>query len=557
MNQTNTNDQNNKIALVTKILLIALLVIALLVVIYSVINSFGLFGRMNTAVSSDNYRISENSLCLFKYQAAQQSYYTTWLYDAYGMTNYGLANTYGDVNNFVNAMVYNTVVSTPHAFDEDAYSQAEYTLTYCEAAREAGFELDDEDKATIDEYMDNMKAMADANGVKLGAYLKSWVGTGVSAKDCRKALELSVLASKYGEQLQKDYEAGVTDADIEAYKNENKGQFYTTKYTSYTLVNESLVDKAKACTTVDEIKSMLIDYFMDKDFESNYKSIITDKEVETSASSDETRADVLATIKCWLKLTEEKGKFDMTKEDDDYVTAGYNVATAITTDIQSQIGRINTTGSSAYVDPTSETATDLQKWLFGDGRKAGDTNVISVTTDSTASDGTVTSTTTHTWYLVGDDILSLDTAKTRSAYYTLLADDGESVENGKTADEKYAEFESGERTGENFEKVFGATLSESLSESSLPDEMTEWLFDDARKEGDYTRLVVKTTGTDGAETKNEYVMYYVAENEENWKVNAKSSIVSEKINDWYDEAHEKYHVTSDYKAPETTTDAAA
>lgn len=557
MNQTKTNDQNNKIALVTKILLIALLVIALLVVIYSVVNSFGLFGRLNTAVSSDNYRISENSLCLFKYQTAQQQYYTTWLYDAYGMTNYGLANTYGDVNTFVNAMVYNTAVSTPHAFDEDAYSQAEYVLTYCEAAREAGVKLEDEDKAEIEEYIDNMKAMADANGVKLGAYLKSWVGTGVSEKDCRKALELSVLANKYGEIMQKDYESGVTDAEIETYKNDNKGQFYSTKYTSYTLVNESLKDKAKECKTVDEIKSMLIDYFMDKDFESNYKSIITDKEVETSASADETRADVLATIKAWQKLSEEKGKFDVTAEDDAYVTAGYNIATAINSEIISQVGRINENGSSTYTDPASEKATDLQKWLFGDGRKTGDTNVITVTTNSTDSAGNPTSTTSNTWYLVGDDVLSLDTDKTRSAYYTLLADDGENVENGKTADEKYAEFESGEHTGENFEKVFGATLSESLSEASLPEEMTKWLFDTARKEGDYTRLVVKTTGTNGAETKNEYVMYYVTENEENWKVNAKSSIVSEKINSWYEEAHEKYHVTSDFKAPETTADTAA
>ncbi|MCQ2430798.1 MAG: hypothetical protein MJ192_10770 [Clostridia bacterium] len=550
MNQTNSKDQNNTIATVTKILLIALLVIAVVVVIVSALKSLGVFGRLNTAVSSDNYSISENSLCLYKYQTAQQEYYTMWLYDAYGMTQYGLQQTYGDVNTFINAMIYNTTVSNPHTFDEDAYSQAESILTYCEAAREAGIKLEDEDKASVDEYIDNLKAMADANGVKMKQYLTSWVGSGVSVKDCRKALELNVLASKYAEILNKDMTAAVTDEEVEKYRSENMGTFYSTKFTSYSLPNETLIDKAKACTSVDEIKAMIVDYYMDQKFDSNYKSLITDKNVETTATAEETKADVLATVKYWAKMTEEAGKFDKTSEDDAYVAAGYSIATAIYTEIQSQFGRINGNGSSSYADPNGENATELQKWLFADGRKAGDSNVISITTQTTNTDGTAGSTTSNTWYLVGEDVMSLDTDKTRSAYYAVLAGDAEGTENAKTADQKYSEFESGEHTGENFEKIFAATLNESLSESSLPDELAEWLFSADRKENDYARLTAKNTGSDGKETETEYVMYYVTENEENWKVSAKSNIVSDRIDTWFEETKAKYHVISDYE-PET------
>lgn len=546
MNQTTAKDQHNGVALATKIILIALCVIALVVIVYSVVNSFGVFGRLDTAAKSDNYKISENSLCLYKYQAAQQEYYYTWLYDAYGMTQYKLKETYGDVDSFLNYMIYNTCISNPHTFDEQAYSQAEYILTYCEAAREAGVKLEDADKADVDTYIDNMKAMADANKVKFSAYLKSWVGEGVSERDCRKALELSVLATKYQNKLTEEKGAALTEEEISKHVAENKANFYSTKYTYYPLVNETLADKAKECSNADEVKEMIVDYYMEQKFESNYKALITDAKVETEAAADETRADVLATIKKWQGMTTEAGKFDKTSADDKYVAAGYNIATAINTEITSQFGRINENGSANYADPNGEKATDLQKWLFADGRAAGDTNVIATTTSSTDSEGKPTTTTTYTWYMVGD-VMKLDTDKTRAAYYALLADDAEGVENRKTADEKWNAFNSGDKTAEAFAEAFGASLNESLSKSSLPDELGEWLFNEARKENDFDRKSVKST-TDG--TTADYVIFYVKENEENWKISAKNALVSAQLSDEYNVLHDKYHVTVDY-TPET------
>jgi len=79
--------------------------------------------------------------------------------------------------------------------------QAEYgfmeQLVLCEAAREAGIELDDGDMATVEKELGEICKAARKAGKSENAYIAEYYGTGVNAGDIRAAFELSLLAEKY------------------------------------------------------------------------------------------------------------------------------------------------------------------------------------------------------------------------------------------------------------------------------------------------------------------------------------------------------------------------
>ena len=72
-------------------------------------------------------------------------------------------------------------------------------------------------------------------------------------------------------------------------------------------------------------------------------------------------------------------------------------------------------------------------------------------------------------------------------------------------------------------------------------EFEDWMFDEARKEGDVD--IVKTQH-------GYHLMYYMGENPDTpaWKAVAKNAIANEELEAWYEQAAEKYAVTVDEKA---------
>lgn len=541
----NAQSENKRSFPYVTVLLIVLFALVAVVLVYSIVNSFGVFGRLTTAVKSDNYKITENELQVYKYQVAQNQLYTAYLYDAYGLTNYGLAKTFGSPENYINYMIYYYNTSAPDTFLEEAYAYGEQYIVYLEGAKEAGVTLTEEEMAQIDTYINNLKTTAEANKVSFNEYLKSWIGTGVSKGDIRSAMEKYYLSLKYAEQKTKEYTDSYTEEQVKEYVESHKSDFYTSKYTYYTLVNNVLDVAAKEAKTVDDIKKIIIDYLFKEKIESAFKTNVTDKNFDEPLEG--VKEDILETLYCMNTLGDRelddapyKAPADPKADPKTIEDACYYVATAINADILKETAKIYTTGSAAYADPTAESATDLQKWLFGDGRKVDDTNLIK--SEKKGSDGKTT--TTYTWYLV-TDVMVKDTEKTKKAYYTILSDDGKDVENGKTADQKWEEFEKNP-TAENFEKIFGVSLTESISQKSVADKLGEWLYDEERKQGDFTKIEV-TSGT----TKTNYALLFEGENDETWAVNGRNALANEDVSKWVEMMTEKYHVTTNYKAPET------
>jgi hypothetical protein len=234
---------------------------------------------------------------------------------------------------------------------------------------------------------------------------------------------------------------------------------------------------------------------------------------------------------------------------------------------------------SAWADPKGASATDLQKWLFGDaGRKKGDTTVIETKSEKTDSTtGKTTTTYSYTWYIIGEDVMKLDEEKTKNAYYIMLTDDAKDAENAKTAAEKAEAFYNAlkdNKTAEKFAELakeyapgYSTELIEKISYESIKssnEDLAKWLFDN-RTKGDITNIVVKGDSKDKDKVTGHIIAMYEDENEETWKLTARDALANEKLEAWFDDAVVKYHVEIDYepettaatttKAPETTAKA--
>ena len=139
-----------------------------------------------------------------------------------------------------------------------ALKQVKETLVYCEAAYAENYKTLDslnlEAKAEIDETMKDLKATAKAAGYSLNAYVANLYGAGISAKDVRKCLEISYIASEYASLKNEEFEAAIIDKDIEDKYNANTKDYL---FADYVTLNMSLV--------FDELKSEYLEYLENED----------------------------------------------------------------------------------------------------------------------------------------------------------------------------------------------------------------------------------------------------------------------------------------------------
>ena len=549
------------------LILIVTIVLVVAILGYTFVDSVGIIGRMDNAAKSNNIKINEQELDVYRFHVAQNQYYTEFMYYQYGLMQdtYGVTKMFASGAEYANYMIPSTVGSS--SFDASAYAYAEQYLAYCEGAKEAGLydEYKTKTASDIDDYIESLKETAKVNGVTFSNYLKNWIGKGMTEQTVRSAMEYYFIAGEYADKLHADYSDATTMTEIEKYRDENKGSFYSTAYTSYKLVNNDLKDKygLEECKTAKDVKIAIVKYYVDTRFNALYKTNITDKKVETTATTEQTKTDVLTTILVLNGLAEEGTKAVFSATDTDaYKKAAYTICSNINTTAKTELNKV-TGSSSTWSDPTAANATDLIKWLFGEGRKEGDTKLISTTTttkDSTT--GKDVTTTTYTWYVVGE-VMKLDTELTRNAYYVFVTDDASTVENGKTAAEKAEAFATelkAAKTPEKFAELvekyapgYSAELSERISYESMKSssqEFADWLYADGRAKGDITTVAVKDS-TNSTKVTGYVVAMYEDKNEATWILTARDALAEEKLNAWFDSAVEKYNVEIDYE-PETT-----
>ena len=551
-----------------------LLVVAILG--YSLVDSIGLVSRLDNAAKSDHIKLNESQLDVYRYHVAQNQLYYQYMYVQYGLTE---DPTGGLVKNgtisaadFINLMIPNYVGTD--SFDESAYSYAEQYLAYCNDLMAQGkYEQYKKDVETdVADYIKGLETSAEANGVSLNKYLTKWIGSGVSKSDVEIAMEYYYIAGNYAEELYEEFSDKVTVEEMNKYRDENKGSFYTTSYTSYKLVNKDLQkfgldDK---CASVDAVKTAIVDYYMDQKFEDQYNTNFTKTEVEDTAGKDKTKEDVKTTLLSLAGLEEYKDKAVFTDKDTDgYKKAAYAIVKAINSLVKAQTDKITEGGSAAWSDPKAENASELAKWLFADGRKEGDTKVIETKSTSKDSSGKETTTYSYTWYLVEKDVMKLDEEYTKNAYYVQLTDDGKDVKDGKTAGQKAEEFYKAleaDKTPEKFAELvekyapgYSTELTERLSFETVKksnEDFANWLYEEGRAKGDITNIVVKGDSKDKEKVTAHIIAMFEETNEKTtWELNATDAVANEKLTEWFEAAVEKYHVVVDYEHEHETTAA--
>ena len=194
-------------------------------------------------------------------------------------------------------------------------------------------------------------------------------------------------------------------------------------------------------------------------------------------------------------------------------------------------------GKATYTNTENGTNTgsDMAKWLFAEGRTAGESTVING--DPTATVVIFHSVGRHDYKTVDvRHILTMpDTAALDTSSETYEADKQAAWDAAKAeAEQILADWKAGEATEASFGQM-AAQLSddsavEGLYENVYKGQMVEpfedWCFDASRKTGD-TGIVETTYGY--------HVMYFVGQNAPYWQTQVESVMVEEAHNAWMEE----------------------
>lgn len=368
-------------------------------------------------------------------------------------------------------------------FITSAIADAANVYSIADAAKEAGFELSEEDQASIDNelFYAEFNALYSAGYPSMDSYLKAMYGNGASAEGYREYLELRALAGAY----YNEYSASLTyeDADLREAEKENFDAYSSFTY-NYKYIPVS--DYLEGGTTNDA-------------------GTVTYSEEEKDAAQK--KAEEIANG----LIGEEVTSVDLFNEQIAAMEGAEADATSTVAD------------DVLY----SEVITAIRDWVTSSDRKEGEKTVIEYTTTSTV-DGTEVETVSgyYAVYFTGSNDNNYPLANVR---HILIQPEGGTY-NSTTGLNDYSEEEMAAamteaeallnewKSGKAIEETFAALANEhsadgdgttgGLYEDVYPGEMVEnfndWCFAEGRKAGD-TGLVESEFGV--------HIMYYVGDSE--------------------------------------------
>lgn len=180
---------------------------------------------------------------------------------------------------------------------------------------------------------------------------------------------------------------------------------------------------------------------------------------------------------------------------------------------EAAVETITTEGSFNESIVYSNASTLIRDWLFDDSRKEGDTTVIE---DSAG----------NRYYVLSFVSRYLDETATADARVIITEED-----NGQAILDAW---KSGEATAESFGVLAdeyntqgyypAGGICTALTKSDVPDDVAEWLFAEERAEGDTTTMASSNGLT--------YTIYYVAPNDMEWRVNAKTELLAVELQEY-------------------------
>jgi len=529
--------------LITTIATIAVSLLLVGCILLSVVVNTGIVLRTQTAAKTDNFSVSGTVMSYLIYSQAQQM---VALYQQYGI-DYTLAQV------------------LEQSFDsmaESTLGQVKQMLVLCEYAKANGIELSAEDEKAIDDYMASIDEAAAANFYSTNSYIKLMYGNGVNASDIRKSLELNYLSNAAYEAIEAKLEAEITEDAINKYVEENVDLFYMADYLTYTYTAElieagaeatveetqayeaekaamaALAEKLAAVKSADEFKSTAADHIVN-----TVCSEMFDELYEKEALTEAPAADVLAADKANIlslvlkSLTEADVKFEKSA-DNAYNNALSEIFDELCDEASTDYEAIVKEDSLHY-DPEAEadTITDLDKWLFDEATKAGDTKTITSEGDKKS---------TYSVYFM-ETTSHLDESETKDVAHILVQfestkpTDEQKAAAKAEAEQILADYLAGEKTQEAFEKLGeektddSNVVYEGVAKGDMVEAFENWIFDEARTAGE-TGIVETEYGY--------HVMFFIGDGKLAWENTAHSGVLNDLFTDWVETNAETYHYTA-------------
>ena len=500
-----------KIGIIALVIVLAALVISLNV--YNYVVDSGYFARRTEALSTENYSFTSSQMSYYFYS---QYSYMMQMYSYYGL----------DLSQYINQSaslktqecVFSDGGSWFDYFMETAVEQASSVLTLCEAANRAGIKLEDEDYETIDETMAQLEETAKSAGMSVKNYIKNQFGQLVSVDDIKKAVELETLAEKYSQS--KEDAADVSLSTLEKTYADSPDNYDTVDYITYTFDYNDILD-AKADAESEDSDETSDEVEFDDDTKEAAKT--TSKEYAEKFAAESTLDGFKKVLKDYfvnaLLMTEEDADETIAKESFVMTEVGYDGEDVV---IKWAFNDLPEVGEVKIF----ETVEDHEHTTEENGEEFANVYTVAQLTRERGRDESISSRDVR--HILFSTDTYADDAKAKEVYDKWV-EDGAKVEDFEALVKEYSEDPG---------SVDNGGLYEGVAEGDMVTEFNDWLFDEARVEGDHG--IVKTTY-------GWHIMYYEG-GVEGWKATITNEIKTLAREIAKQDAEEAYSVTVDNDA---------
>ena len=383
------------------------------------------------------------------------------------ITQYGSYLSYFglDTSKDLSTQMYSETLTWKDYFEQNAVESLKQNKALMAEAKAAGFTYD-----TTDEYntfKETIKTSAAAAGVSDKEYVRSIYGSYATMGRIEEYVKNDMVMNAYYQKLQEDN--APSDAEIQSYYEENKATYDSVDYRLTTIEADLPTEPTELADPVEETAA------------------------DTTGTTDGTAA---------TDTTQDTAY----QPSDAEIAKAMEDAKVLADDAEKTVAK---DGEAHENEKKSSVNYLISDWLFDDARKAGDTTVI--TNDNS-----------HCYYVVAFEKRYLDETPSADVRVIIPTED-------KTGEEILEEWKNGAATEDSFAElckkytqdtsaVENGGLFEQVTKTGMTEELSNWIFDSSRQAGDTVAITVSDTT---------YVLYYIGQDQPEWKINIKNTLVSD------------------------------
>ena len=383
------------------------------------------------------------------------------------ITQYGSYLSYFglDTSKDLSTQMYSETLTWKDYFEQNAVESLKQNKALMAEAKAAGFTYD-----TTDEYntfKETIKTSAASAGISEKEYVRSIYGSYATMGRIEEYVKNDMVMNAYYQKLQEDNAPG--DDEIQSYYEENKATYDSVDYRLTTIEADLPTEPTELADPVEETAA------------------------DTTGTTDGTAA---------TDSTQDTAY----QPSDAEIAKAMEDAKVLADDAEQTVAK---DGDAHENEKKSSVNYLISDWLFDDARKAGDTTVI--TNDNS-----------HCYYVVAFEKRYLDETPSADVRVIIPTED-------KTGEEILEEWKNGAATEDSFAElckkytqdtsaVENGGLFEQVTKTGMTEELSNWIFDSSRQAGDTVAITVSDST---------YVLYYIGQDQPEWKINIKNTLVSD------------------------------